>query len=209
MQTRRRFGAAVLVAAVALLLAGGGQAWAGFVPLPATLDTLEPAGNFTTVQGPNELDTFRNFTYAPTPATAPPPASAITVSAFLPGSPFSNFSGLAFQGLFAAAANTTVDYDFSYVVTPPQGFEITQILLQLSGFNNGGGTGQATINETLTNGLVTTHVVVVGGSNGANFSNFNEGFASVAVPAPPSVILLGIGALGLLGYGWRRRRQAA
>jgi hypothetical protein len=29
-----------------------------------------------------------------------------------------------------------------------------------------------------------------------------------SVPAPPSVIPLAIGALGLLGYGWRRRKQA-
>jgi hypothetical protein len=33
--------------------------------------------------------------------------------------------------------------------------------------------------------------------------------ATVAVPAPPSVIPLLTGALGLLGYGWRRRRHAA
>jgi MYXO-CTERM domain-containing protein len=32
---------------------------------------------------------------------------------------------------------------------------------------------------------------------------------AVAVPAPPSVIPLLTGALGLLGYGWHRRRQAA
>jgi hypothetical protein len=32
---------------------------------------------------------------------------------------------------------------------------------------------------------------------------------TVAVPAHPSVIPLLTGALGLLGYGWRKRRQAA
>ncbi len=30
-----------------------------------------------------------------------------------------------------------------------------------------------------------------------------------AVPEPSSVALLGIGALGLVGYGWRRRRRTA
>ena len=38
---------------------------------------------------------------------------------------------------------------------------------------------------------------------------FEEVGPATAVPAPASLTLLGIGAVGLLGYGWRRRRQAA
>ena len=30
-----------------------------------------------------------------------------------------------------------------------------------------------------------------------------------AVPEPSTLTLLGIGSLGLLGYGWKRRKQAA
>jgi hypothetical protein len=33
--------------------------------------------------------------------------------------------------------------------------------------------------------------------------------AATAAPEPASLTLLGLGALGLLGYGWRRRQQAA
>jgi hypothetical protein len=32
--------------------------------------------------------------------------------------------------------------------------------------------------------------------------------AATAAPEPASLTLLGIGALGLLGYGWRKRKPA-
>jgi formylglycine-generating enzyme len=40
-------------------------------------------------------------------------------------------------------------------------------------------------------------------------SNSNIGFRVASVPEPSSILLLFVGAIGLLGYGWRRRKLAA
>jgi hypothetical protein len=44
---------------------------------------------------------------------------------------------------------------------------------------------------------------------GAGSINFAHDVEVIPIPEPASLTLLSLGALGLLGYGWRKRRQAA
>jgi hypothetical protein len=230
----------LMLAALALLFLGLGQARAGFIPLPTQLDSFvnpdgSSNGNFTTVQAPNELDTFSNFSYSTDPVGSPPLARDITVNPFLPPPP-SNEGGLQFKGAFAALAGMTVDYALSYVVTAPPGSLITDAVLSAA-MNNNGGTGTVSIVELLTfpdgtgasmevslpgnsdasltfpgvqSILVQKDIFINGGSLGANVSSIDQGFSSGnPVPEPVSVTLAMIGACTAGLAGWRQRRKQA
>jgi hypothetical protein len=196
------------------------EARAGDIPLPAALSSFVNAdgssnGNYTTVQQPNELDTFSHFSYSTDPVNSPPTAANITLTPYLP--PFSEESGIRFSGGFNALPGMTVDYAISYVVSAPPGDVIHDAVLSAA-MGNSGGTGSVSIVELLTfpdgsgklmevslpgsptaslefpgvpSVLVEKDIFINGGSLGANVSFVNQGFSST--PEPTSIVTLGIG----------------
>lgn len=51
---------------------------------------------------------------------------------------------------------------------------------------------------------------MIAGLNGsADVSHFDQTFSQTEIPEPGTWLLLGTGLVGLLGYGWRRRKQTA
>jgi formylglycine-generating enzyme len=47
------------------------------------------------------------------------------------------------------------------------------------------------------------------GSPDPTFENDNVGFRVASVPEPSTFVLLGMGAIGLSGYAWQRRKRTA
>jgi len=225
-----------------LALAAGALIW-GFgaldaraagtvVPLPSNLGEFVGSdgssnGNWTTVAGSNETETFSGFTYSVSTIPSGLPtlaASEVNMKAFVAGPE----TGITFSGGFQAGAGQIIDYSISYVVTAPKGFLINDAVS--SGvFSTNGGTGTASIGETILNPatglavgsmeiskpgspsdstsfaglnsiIVQKDMILVGGSNGVSISVFNQGFSSTGVPEPASLALLGIGMTGFFAF---------
>jgi hypothetical protein len=138
---------------------GAMDARAGYIPLPTTLDTLLPAGNFTTVPaspvvGPGiELSDFSYSAVAFGGALAPP-ASAVNVkgSTADTGGPILGLPpgelGVQFQLPLAVTAGQTVDVLLSYKVTALNGSLIHDVFL--AGNPSSTGDGLSSVTETVT-----------------------------------------------------------
>jgi hypothetical protein len=79
-----------------------------------------------------------------------------------------------------------------------------------SGFGGGSGGGGRILIQVASGGFTNNGTVDVSGGSSLGAAVGGDGVftapASVSsVPEPSSVVLLALGSLGLLGYGWRRR----
>jgi hypothetical protein len=203
MHTRRQFGVAVLgLAVLALLLAGTGRAQAGFM-----VTLLEQNGNVV-ANGGGSIDLNGLTLLGPTQGTAgmTPTSGFITLGAFADGDVYNGFTGPPSFGSGAGIQASSGSGDL---------FSINSSNVHLkvpSGYVSGHSLSDTStyLNKTFSSLGVTPGTYVWTWGTGAHADSFTLqiGPAATAAPEPASLTLAATGALGLLGYGWRKRRQS-
>jgi hypothetical protein len=211
MHTRRQFGVAVLgLAALALLLAGTGGAQAGYM-----VTLLEQNGNVVAT-GSGKIDlTGLSFTANDVGfAFVNPSIGSIGIGPANPigtAPPTDIYSGISGPSNFGSGGNQIASSgNGNPVEIEPSlggGREVASDYVSDSNSLSNTSTynGQTFASLGVTPG---TYVWEWGAEADQSFT-LQIGPAATAAPEPASLTLLGIGALGLLGYGWRRRKQAA
>ncbi len=116
-------------------------------------------------------------------------------------------------------AYTTLDEPLTLVATYPSGISGGNIVGSYDGIPSPSWDGF--VYNTSTNAYTTLdNPLATGGTfaNGIDGSNIvgsysdgtgSHGFLYTAAPEPSTLTLLGIGGVGLVGYGWRRRKRVA
>jgi hypothetical protein len=104
--------------------------------------------------------------------------------------PDNNQNTMILSGLIGSSSSppNTSGYDFT-----PFNDQLGQFTFTLNSSNN-------------LNTLIATATPV--GKDGPQLGSGSGSFSEVASPEPSSLVLLGLGSLGMAGYGWRRRKLA-
>jgi hypothetical protein len=118
--------------------------------------------------------------------------SSTSIDTFTPSGPFTLSAGTGYFVVLHGASGNQPFWDFA----PPNP----------TSTSDNGSTLPPTSTWYITVGGSTTYGPL---SDGPYLFQVNGTPAVANVPEPASLTLLGLGALGLLGYGWRRRKQAA
>jgi hypothetical protein len=202
----------------------GGQSQAGYIPLPSDMGTLTTPTNYTTVG--TDTYTFSGYSSSSTIAGDAVLASSVHVSAVTTPS-----TGFELTGAFAAPGISQNDIDFAYTVSTT-GPAMTSVSLNGNGAVTGGGI--ATITETVytdaTRTVLLGQLQVTTGTANLNlkgyysslyitedilFNTYNNGDGAsfsiidqtVAVPEPSTIVMVGLGLMGVFAASRRRNRK--